>query len=267
MKVGVGAGQGELAVDGFVHVLHFQGKQAAFFVQKKLGIVRGGLEYRLHDLEEFVLLVQFGGGQTGPHPVKEFGDVFLRDHGSGVHQRLDDLVVQAGLHGVEALVPAYPQRHLAVEGGAFTRGNGRLAVFVRLFVQNGERRLAFPLKHDVEAQALLIQRGAQLEGHGGAFDTAGNFAVLPIKIVFVAYGPEKPRKEAVGDFHPMAVVVEILRDLLDDLGQFGRVLAPFGIAQDMIERNFLTHRGQAGFVLAGSEKGHGQSARFRIKAE
>ena len=65
----------------------------------------------------------------------------------------------------------------------------------------------------------------------------------------------------------MAVVVEILRDLLDDLGQFGRVLAPFGIAQDMIERNFLTHRGQAGFVLAGSEKGHGQSARFRIKAE
>ena len=49
-------------------------------------------------------------------------------------------------------------------------------------------------------------------------------------------------KEAVGDFHPMAVVVEILRDLLDDLGQFGRVLAPFRIAQDVIERNFLTHR-------------------------
>ena len=61
----------------------------------------------------------------------------------------------------------------------------------------------------------------------------------------------------------MAVVVEILGDLTADHGQFRRMFAPFGIAQNLIERHFLTHGGKAGLVLTGAEELHGQASRFR----
>ena len=65
----------------------------------------------------------------------------------------------------------------------------------------------------------------------------------------------------------MAVVVEVLGYLTADHGQFGRVLAPFGIAQNLFERDFLTHGGESGLVLPCAEELHGQASRFREEAE
>lgn len=39
----------------------------------------------------------------------------------------------------------------------------------------------------------------------------------------------------------MAVIIQILRDLADDLRQFGGMFTPFRVAQDMIERDFLPY--------------------------
>ncbi len=67
LEVRVRAGEDEFAVHRLIGVLDFKRKQAAFLVEEQLGIVGRGLEDRAHDLEEFVGLVELGGGQARPH--------------------------------------------------------------------------------------------------------------------------------------------------------------------------------------------------------
>lgn len=183
-----------------------------------------------------------------------------------MHQRLNDLMVQAGLDGIKPLIPADPQRHLPVERGAFAVRRVCFPLVVAV-VHDGEGLFALPLEHHVKAQAFLVQRGLELEGHGRTFDAAGYFRILPVQIILVAYGPEKPGKKPVGNFHAVAVIVQILRYLTRYLRQLGRMFAPLRIAQNMLERDFLPDGGQAGLVLTRTEKGHGKTTRLGIEAE
>ena len=60
LEIRVGSWQREFSMYCFVNILYFQRKQAAFLIEEKLGIVCCRLKYRLHDPEEFLLLVQLG---------------------------------------------------------------------------------------------------------------------------------------------------------------------------------------------------------------
>ena len=96
-----------------------------------------------------------------------------------MHQRLDDFMVQTGLYRVKTLVPAYPQGHLAMKSCTFpARGTGFIVVAV--VVHNGKGVFALSLKHHVKTQPLFVKSGPELEGHGRAFYTAGDFAILPV---------------------------------------------------------------------------------------
>ena len=149
---------------GFIDVLHFQREQAPFFIEEQLGVIGGRLESGFHDFEEFILLIQFRRGQTGPDPVEKFRNIFLRNQRAVMHQRLDYFMVQTGLHRVEPLVPAYPQRHLAMKSGAPpVRGTGFAFIVV---VHYGEGLLALALKHHVKAQTLLVKVRSEFERHG-----------------------------------------------------------------------------------------------------
>ena len=129
---------------------------------------------------------------------------------------------KAGLHRVEALVPAHPQGHLSVEGD-----------FAVLF-RNGEGFLFSALEQHVEAQPVLVKAGAELHGERRAHDGARDVRVLPEHVVFAADGPEEPRNEAFRNFDPVPVVVEVVADLAGDLQELGRLVAPLGIAQDLL---------------------------------
>ena len=196
---------------------------------------------RLHDPEEFFLLIQLGRGELRPHPVEKLGDIFLRDDGAFVDKGLYDAVAQACLHGVETLVPAYPQGHLPVECRTLVGLGMEICPFILLFVQYGKGFFSFALEEDVKAQAFVIHGGAQLERHGGAFNMAGYVRILPEKVFLLAYRPEKPGKEAVGDFHAVPIIVEILCDLPADDGEVGGMFAPFGIVEDLLEGDLLPH--------------------------
>ena len=165
LEIGIGAGQGELAVYRFINVLDFQREQTALLVEEDLGIIRRRLAGGVHDFENFVLLVQFRRGQARPYPVQKFRNVFLRDQRAVMHQRLNDLMIQTGLDGIETLIPADPQRHLPVERGAFAVRRVCFPLVVAV-VHDGEGLFALPLEHDVETQTLFVQRGLELEGHG-----------------------------------------------------------------------------------------------------
>ena len=145
------------------------------------------------------------------------------------------------------------------------RGNGLLgSVFVALY---GEGFFAFFLQHDVKAQTVVVQGRTQFEIHGGAFDGAGFFGIFPENIFFVAQRPEKPGQEPVGNFHAVAVIIKVFGNLFQHFGQFGGIVAPIGILQDIFQSYGLAYGGKAGFVLAGAVKFHGKPARFREKAE
>ena len=255
LEVRVRAGEDEFAVHRLIGVLDFKRKQAAFLVEEQLGIVGRGLEDRAHDLEEFVGLVELGGGQARPHPVEEFRNVVLRDHRMVGDKLFHQRGGKAGLHRVEALVPAHPQGHLPVEG-----------YFAVLF-RNGEGFLFSALEQHVEAQPVLVKAGAELHGERRAHDGAWDVRVLPEHVVFAADGPEEPRNEAFRNFDPVPVVVEVVADLAGDLQELGRLIAPLGIAQDLLQRRFLMDGGQAGLVLPCPEKRHDEAARFGIKPE
>lgn len=47
LEIRIGSVEGEFAVAGLVNVVDLQGQEAAFLVQKELGIIGGGLEDRL----------------------------------------------------------------------------------------------------------------------------------------------------------------------------------------------------------------------------
>ena len=267
LEIRVRAGKRELTMQSLIDILHFKREEAAFFIEEEFGIIGSRLEHRLHYLKELILLIKFGRGQTSPHAIEEFRDIFLRNDGAPMHKRLDDAMAQAGLHRIEALIPAYPQRHLTMERSAFADRCRDITAFIGLFVHDGKRLLAFALEKHVKTQAILIKRRTELECHGRAFDTAGDLGILPVKIVLFADGPEEPREQSIGNFHTMAVIVEILSDLMADNRKFGREFAPFGVAKDLLQRNFLSDGGKTGLILAGTEKFYRESARFREKAE
>ena len=65
----------------------------------------------------------------------------------------------------------------------------------------------------------------------------------------------------------MAVVVEVLADLPGHVRQLGREFAPFRVLDDLLQRDFVVHAGQAGFVLPPPEKGNQQPPLFRFETE
>ena len=269
LEIRVGPVEREFAVLGFVDVVDFQGQQAAFLVQKELGIVGGGLENRLHELEEFLRLVEFRGGQAGPDAVQEFRDFLMRHHRALVNQVAHQGRVKPGLHGVEIVLVADPERHLAV------KGDGRVlqvglpgdALPGGIARADGQRRAAFAFQQHFKAETRIVQIGLELEGEGRAFDAAGFVRILPEQVIFLAHGPEKPGGQAVGDFHPMAVIVEMLADLAGHMRQLGRKFAPVRVLDDLLQGHFVVHAGQSGFVLPAPEKGNQQPPLLRREAE
>ncbi len=255
LEVRVRAGQDEFAVHRFVGVLDFEGEQAPLFVEEELRIVGSGLKDRPHDFEELIRFVEFRGGQARPDAVEEFRDVVLRHHGAGGHKLFDQRRGKARLHRIEALVPAHPQRHLAVEGD--------LAVLFG----NTEGLFVAALEEHVETQPVLVKARAQLDGQGRAHDGAGDVRILPEHVVFMPDGPEEPRDEPFRDFDAVAVIVEVVPDLAGHLQKLRRLIAPLGIAQYLLKRGFLMHGGKARLVLPCPEKGHDEAPRLGIETE
>lgn len=134
---------------------------------------------------------------------------------------------KAGLHRGRSSGSSTPTGASAVEGD-----------FAVLF-RNGEGFLFSALEQHVEAQPVLVKAGAELHGERRAHDGARDVRVLPKHVVFAADGPEEPRNEAFRNFDPVPVVVEVVADLAGDLQELGRLVAPLGIAQDLLQRRFL----------------------------
>ena len=65
----------------------------------------------------------------------------------------------------------------------------------------------------------------------------------------------------------MAVVVEVLADLLADLGQLRREFTPPWVFNDLSQSHFILHAGQAVLVLPGAEEGDEQASGLGIEAE
>ena len=269
LEVGVGPVEGELAVAGLVDVVDLQGQQAAFLVQEELGIVGGRLEDGLHHAQEGLGLVEFGRGQARPDAVQEFGDLLLRHHRTFIDEIMHQRGVEARLHGIEIVLVADPERHLAVEGDGRVLGGvvPVQAVAGRAIGADGQGRAPFALEQHVEAEAAVVEIGLELEGEGRALDAAGPVRILPEQIIFLAHGPEEPRGQAVGDLHAVAVIVQMLADLAGHMRQLGRELAPVGIVDDLLQGDLVMHAGEAGFVLPAPEKGDQQAPLFRLEAE
>ena len=230
LEIGVWPGHDEFAVNGLVGVLHLKRQKAPLFSQKQLGIVGGRLENGLHDAQKLFGLIEFGGGQARPDPIEEFGNIVLRHNGAVGNELFDQRRRKARLHRIEALVPADPHGHLPMERD-FT-----------LVVGDAERRLAGALQIDVKMQAVVVERRPELERHGRGHDGAGDVRIFPEQIIFPAHGPEKPGHKPLGNFHPVAVVVQKMPDLADNADKLRRMFAPFGVAQNLLKRRFLMNR-------------------------
>lgn len=162
---------------------------------------------------------------------------------------------QAGLHRVEAAVPAHPHGHLTVEGRCV------------LAAENGEGRLAFAVEHHVERKSVIAEAGVQLEAQRGVLDAAWRFGVQPEKVVLAADGPEEPRDESVGYLDAVPVVVDELPHLLRDIHKLGREFAPLRVVDDLFERYLVMDGGKARLVLTRPEEGDGQATRFGVEPE
>ena len=138
-------------------------------------------------------------------------------------------------------------------------GNGllqdiKLNVLINESTASSSEILAGALQVDVKMQSVVIERRTEFERHGRGHDGAGNVRILPEQVVFLAYGPEEPRQKPVGNFHAVAVVVQILGDLAADHGKIRRMFAPFRIAQNLLKRSFLMDCRQACLILPPPEQ-------------
>ena len=267
LEVRIRSVEREFAVLGFVDIVDLQRQQAAFLVQKEFGIVGGGLEGRLHELEEFLRLIEFRGGQACPDPVQKFRNFLVRHHRAFVNQVAHKGGIKAGLHRVKIVLVADPERHLTVEGdgrflqiGMAALGGGGARAY-------GQGRAALTLQQHIKTEARVIQIGLELEGKGRALDAAGLVRIHPEQVIFLAHGPEKPGGQPVGNFHPVAVIIKMLADLTGHMRQLGRKFGPGRIVDDLFQRHFVVHAGQAGLVLSAPEKGDQQPPLFRREAE
>ncbi len=83
----------------------------------------------------------------------------------------------------------------------------------------------------------------------------------------MAYGPEEPGHKPVRDFHLVPEIVNVQAYLPGDAGKLGGCLAPVLVGNDLLQRHFVVHGGEAGLVLAGAEEGHQEAPLVRLKAE
>ena len=247
LEIGIWPGQGEFAVFCLVNIVDFEGQQAALLIQKKLGIIGCRLKNRFHELQKLAGLVKLARRQLCPDAVEKFRNLVMGHDWPLINQVVDKRGVKPCLHRVKIVLIADPERHLPVECDW-----GFLGMLGIRF--DWQRGTPLALQHDIETETAIVQVWLELQGKRRAFDAAGLVRFFPEQVIFLAHGPEKPRGQAVGNFHPVPVIIQMLADLLCNLRQLGRKFAPFGILDNLLKGNFVMHGGKAGLVLTAAEK-------------
>ena len=159
---------------GFIHIVDLKREQAAFFIQKKLGIVGGGLEHGFHLLEELLRLVKFRGGQASPHTIEKFGYFLVGNHGALINKVTYKRRVKARLYRIEIMLVADPERHLPVKGDGRVFRRGAFILGVAAFSCGpaggsgayGQGRAPFAFEQHLKAEAGIIQNGLELRAKG-----------------------------------------------------------------------------------------------------
>ena len=133
---------------------------------------------------------------------------------------------------------------------------------------DGHGRLALAVQQDLKGQAqILLKIRTELELHGALLNAAGAVRILPEQIVLLAHGPKEPGEQPVGNADPVPAVVLVPGDERGHVRQVGRKIADVRGVDDVLERDFVVDRGQAGLVLPPPEKSHLKAAGLWVETQ